>query len=737
MDEQELKRILGEVGKNLNASQKYLVQNQIKLLKQALSSSEIQRVNREMRGLVKNLGLSDKDYEALNKTLDKQVRIQSELVKASDEVTDKFYELYRAQGKNVVQAQRLADRTATVRTTLKGLGEAAYAGTGKLSDYTNVFQGKFGLVGDAIVDVGARLSNNIEAYRSLSNIGASFGQSLIQMRNAALNAGLPLADFSKLVQENSENLAALYGSSTQGATEFGKLSNLFRKTSGEVLFPLGLTVEDLNDVLLTQLTLQRRTGSFRQTSDAEQIRSAESLALELDKLSKLTGQQRAGLQKQIEAQLTNEKFLAFLSTQTKETQNRLSAFAASVGQLAPGLRDGFQDLIANAGVPVTQAAKDLVMNIPEASAIIQNLTAGTISSTQAMRQLRNAAERSNQSLRSVAQTGQVEFARLYGEVNKLATAKLDETAVTNEQKKRQDELTKSFTQFEDASKRLSSAFQSIETGFFAAIGDVIGVGGGLLNEGIKGISKGIADLNNQTKAVLFLSRTVGGYFLDKGSQILVTAAGVRLGMRGFSNFFGRGNQNVPQTLTAGGGTRGRIGNFSKFGAGGLGLGLAASAVGRDNDLGKLLDIGSTALSGAALGSLILPGIGTAIGGVAGGLYGLLSNYGGQMQTRARGTQSSVGLQFEPRTALMQIHKGETVLNAEDTKKNKDIAERKTNYDAQMLNQMMMMNQISQKQLQNNESTLQAISTLVGINAKTEQNTGGLKKGLAKLSGSII
>jgi len=208
-------------------------------------------------------------------------------------------------------------------------------------------------------------------------------------------------------------------------------------------------------------------------------------------------------------------------------------------------------------------------------------------------------------------------------------------------------------------------------------------------------------------------------------------------MRGFSNFFGRGNQNVPQTLTAGGGTRGRIGNFSKFGAGGLGLGLAASAVGRDNDLGKLLDIGSTALSGAALGSLILPGIGTAIGGVAGGLYGLLSNYGGQMQTRARGTQSSVGLQFEPRTALMQIHKGETVLNAEDTKKNKDIAERKTNYDAQMLNQMMMMNQISQKQLQNNESTLQAISTLVGINAKTEQNTGGLKKGLAKLSGSII
>lgn len=723
MDEQELKKLLGDIGKDLNASQKYLIQNQIKLLKTALSSSEVTAVNRSMREMVKNLGLKEETEKDLNKVLDKQINTQRDLVKASEDVTDEFFKLYKAQGKNVVESQRLADRTVATRKTLQGLGQAAYTGSGRLDDFTQAFEGKFGLVGSTIAEIGGRLQSNIDNFRTLAQVGAGFGNSLLTLRETASDAGLPLADFVQLVRQNSESLAALYGSATLGAQAFASLSQAFRRQQVEFLAPLGFTIDELNDVLLTQLNLNRRTNFFRTMSDQEQIQAATSLAYELDKLAKLTGQERQAMAKTIEAQLNNERFLAFLGTQTDETKRRLSAFTASVGGYSGQLAEGFQDLIANAGNPVTQASKDLIMNIPEATAIVRQLTAGTIDSAQAMVLLRDAAQRSNQSLRGVAQTGQVEFARLFGEVNKLASAKLNLTAVTKEQRDRQDALTKSFTQFENASKRLSGAFQSIETGFFASIGDILGTGGGLLNDGINALSTGIKDLNNQTKSVLFLSKIVGNYFLDKGSQILVTAAGVRLGMRGFSNFFGTGNRNAPSMVASG---RGRMTNFGRFGAGGLATGLAASAVGRDTGVGKGLDVISSGLSGAALGSLFgLPG--AIIGGLLGTGYGLYSNFG---EKRSIGTQASIGQKFEPKTQNLTVHQGETVLNPNQAKKYYELSEDGATLSASLSSfntNLEKYHQTANEQLAESKAMNKTLKYMVNVGMQTERNTNRTAK----------
>ena len=729
MDEQELNKILGDVGKKLNASQKTLIDNQIKMLKTALSSAEVQRVSRGMRQLAKDLNLGESNHKKLNKVLDDQVSAQEDLVKASDDITNKFYDLYRASGKNVVESQRLADATVTTRKTVKELGRAAITGSGRIDDFTQAFNGKFGLAGSAIADIGHRLQSNIDNFRTLAQVGAGFGNSLLTLRETASDAGLPLADFVDLVRRNSESLAALYGSTTLGAQAFANLSQAFRRQQVEFLAPLGFTVDELNSVLLTQLNLNRRTNFFRSMSDQEQIQAATSLALELDKLAKLTGQERTAMAKTIEAQLTNERFLAFLGTQSTETKNRLSAFTASVGGYSGQLAEGFQDLIANAGAPVTQASKDLIMNIPEATSIVKKLTSGSIDSAQAMVLLRDAARRSNESLRGVAQTGQVQFAKLFGEVNKLASANFKLTEVTEEQRQRQDSLTKSFTQFENASKNLSSSFQSIETGFFATIGSVLGAAGGGLNSGMNALATGIKDLNNLTKSVLFLGTTVSSYFLDKTSQILVTAAGVRLGLRGFSNFFGRGNQNMPKTLAAGGAVRGRMGGLAKFGGAGLATGLLASAVGRDNNVGKGLDVASSALSGAALGSMILPGFGTAIGGAIGAGYGLY-NSGWLDEKRSTGTQSSIGQKFEPRTQNMLVHKGETVLNPDQAKKYYDVSNDGATLSSSLSSfnsNLEKYNKTAGDQLEESKSMNKTLKYMATVGMQTERNTNKTAK----------
>mgnify|MGYP001007890060 CR=1 FL=1 len=211
------------------------------------------------------------------------------------------------------------------------------------------------------------------------------------MRVAAGQALLPLDDFASLVAQNSQNLAALFGSTTEGAKRIAELSEGMRTASVESLAPLGFTVDEINSTLLLNLERQRRTFNFDANARAQNIQSAFNFAKQLDRLAKLTGVQRDQLQKEIEAAQSNERFQAFLQGTTEETRQRLDTFAGTISTLAPGLAEGMQDLIANAGVPVTDSALALVQNIPEARKVVQDLINGSITTEQALIQMRDAS----------------------------------------------------------------------------------------------------------------------------------------------------------------------------------------------------------------------------------------------------------------------------------------------------------------------------------------------------------
>ena len=183
-------------------------------------------------------------------------------------------------------------------------------------------------------------------------------------------------DFAKLVANNSQNLAALFGSTTQGAKRIAELGRITREVGIDQLAPLGFTVDEINETLLLNLDSQRRTGILNTLTDQQRINSAINFAEELDRLAKLTGQQRDELRKQIEQQQANERFQAFLQGATDETRKRLQGFAATVAGISPDLAEGFQDLIANAGVPVTESALALVQNIPGARDVVNDLISG-------------------------------------------------------------------------------------------------------------------------------------------------------------------------------------------------------------------------------------------------------------------------------------------------------------------------------------------------------------------------
>jgi len=535
-------------------------------------------------------------------------------------IGEKQYDLINDQ---ITSTEKLIDRNKKYDETLKkvgssfvGLGKAAFEGQGNISAFTDNVKG-LGLLGN-------RLDVNIETFRQLSQTGANFGQSIVSLRTAAADAALPLDDFAALIGKSSESISALFGSTTVGAQRIAELGRITREVGIERLAPLGFTVDEINETLLLNLESQRRTGIFNQLTDRQRTQSAIRFAEELDRLAKLTGAQRDELRSQIEAQQSNERFQAALQGATEETRTRLQGFAATVGNIAPGLNEGFQDLIANAGVPVTESALALVQNIPQAQQIITSLINGTVSAEQALVQIRDASATSIDRFRKATVTGQVEFLRLQGDVINLGRRIVDVDGAFADQNAQATSLVKNLTTFEQASKVLSSQFQQIETGLLQAFGPALGgLIGGIQNimGGTGGIATALAKAPYLT-ASLFTAGLAGKFLFNKAAQIGIIAAGTRLGTAHI----------MPGGLSAGGLARKGAGLAGKGvgAAAGLGLGVGGVAMAGSAEtaggkaLGMLSGTAGGAITGATIGSVI-PGLGTAAGAIIGGLIGLGSS----------------------------------------------------------------------------------------------------------------
>jgi len=707
----------------------------IKALQQAASSSELKRLNQQYREAIKNSKLSAKAETAALKALEDSTEQQEKLIKASTDLNEKLYALAKETGLNVVQSQRLADRAVETRKVLGDLGKAAGEGTGKISDFTAAFKGKFGGIGDIVVGAGERLQANVDTFRTLSNVGAAFGQDLVKLREAAAMAGLPIEDFTELIKENAQGLSQLYGTTTQGALTFSRLSRSFRDLNSKQLMPLGFTTKQLNEALLTSQEIQRLTGTLNLDDTYSQMEAGKALVLEIDKLAKATGMQRDEVQKALKAQLSQTTFLAFMQGQTEETRLRLQSFATTIDSVAPEFKTGLLDLIASQGVPVTKAAEDLVLNLRGSGQIVRQLTSGQIDAATAVGMMQDEARKSVTTFRDVAKVGVVPFVNnLYGGSVKLASAQNKLIGATDEQRQKASDLTEGLTGFEKSAKEVSAAFQSLETGFLGVIGDTFGKGLGGLNAGLSSVASGITNMNNASKALLYSATSIGSYVLDKVTQSAVVFAGTYKALV-LSGVGKAGGFSAAATDLMGGkdSKYSKAGSAAmkntpkalKFGAGAIATSLAAQAVGTDNIVGKGLDVAGYALTGATIGSII-PGIGTGLGAAIGTGLGLYQN------SRATGTMGELGKPFEPKTSLLKVHAGERVLNPAETQEyNQDKP------DAAQSQRMLEFTQTTKQLLEAQKMTNELLNKQVAIQMATEKNTKKTSKMVDKVGSSIV
>ena len=734
MDEAEIKKILEAVGKSASAENKKLIKDLADDLKKAnLNPTQIRNINTELKKAAAQTKMSAAELETFNKAVDEGTKKQLDLLDATEKLEKGFYQSYRASGLSSAAATKAAEQHVKTTEFVKQFGAAAVKGSGKIDDLTAAFKGRFGGLGDAVVSVGSALQANIDVFRTLSNVGAAFGQNLVTLRETAAAAGLPIEDFTKFIQNNAPALAAFYGSASEGAVAFSRLSRQFRTLNLEQLAPLGLTVEDFNDALLAQLNISRLTGSIDLRDTRAQSMAATSLVLEMDKMAKLTGQSRKQLMKDAQDQMRRANFMAFMNKQTPEAQTQILAFTAAIKKIAPELEDGILDTLAAGGNATTDAAVALMQNMNGVGNVTTLLTNRSIDAGQAIQMLKKEAILSGESFRDITQYGNVPFLMsMQNGVNELAKFEGKIKTVSAEQEKRDKGLTTSVTQFESNAKALSSSFQSLETGFYAFFGDILGKGTSGLSSSIKGLSTVIDALPAPIKALLYVGTTLSKFIIDKATQIAVVYSGTYGALKAAG--VGMPGGGGPGFM---GGQGGKIGTAARavpvIGGGLAAVGDISNTFSDDPEKQKAGKAGlaggaAGAALGAAIGSII-PGVGTLVGAGVGYMIG--SSFG----SRDKGTLGELGLPFEPKTSMLKVHAGERVLNPSETQEyNNDKP------DASLAQRNLEFKQFSQttKQLlEAQKMTNELLNKQVAIQVETEKNTKKTSKVVDKVGASII
>lgn len=149
-------------------------------------------------------------------------------------------------------------------------------------------------IGTGFSTLKEQVTTNIEVWRTLSKVGANFSNDVIRMSTAAAEARVSLSEFAGIIDRNAKSFAGLGGSVTRGVEAFAKLTKNFQDNDiSRQMMQLGYTSTEANELLALQVGFMRTKFSMDKDMQANEFAAVQSLATEMDLLSKITGQTRA------------------------------------------------------------------------------------------------------------------------------------------------------------------------------------------------------------------------------------------------------------------------------------------------------------------------------------------------------------------------------------------------------------------------------------------------------------
>ena len=463
----ELERILNDLGDELKGLSRVL-QSTFKIFDkgnkgEAQHQKQINDQRKIVLDLLKKEGkISDADYNSTIKGMKATQKNTGAIGKATGKVTAFGDALglattgsLKALGKGIIDTGKnfmMADRK------VDGFGDALKG-----------FDG-LSLLGVKLSDLGNTADFNVGIFKQLSQTGAGFGKSVIQLRNAALSANMPILDFVDLISTNSTTLARLFGSIMDGMPAIQGFTTALRERTKNELAEFGLNLDETSEFLATQLEIQRATGMADKIRNQDLVSQTVEYAKNLAKLSKLTGISVKELDDQNRAAALNGTFQASLAGLNKEQADRARLLNAQLEKQSPGFAQLFKE-ITQFGVPITDTSRALsVMSDGALPDLMQSFLNGNTSLEEFSNQ---ASALSNiigtDTAKSFAQAGQLGAQGFSEALDSFVQMAGATTNTVGEQMNVQGDNTKLLVGFGETIDTLKTQAESISTDVFGKI----------------------------------------------------------------------------------------------------------------------------------------------------------------------------------------------------------------------------------------------------------------------------
>lgn len=204
-----------------------------------------------------------------------------------------------------------------------------------------------------------QLQTTVTAFNKVSESGLIGADGMTGLRNQAIESGVSLDIFSRAIANNSEALARFGGTAADGSQKFSRALGQVNRTFGDQLMRLGMSFDSIAESTAGYIALQTRLGNSQRMTQDQLAKGAFEYAKQMDELAKLTGQQKADLQKQRDAILSEARFRAKIQELESQGRGDLARSYEQLTLMLPELGPGLRDLIASGGVATTEAAREI------------------------------------------------------------------------------------------------------------------------------------------------------------------------------------------------------------------------------------------------------------------------------------------------------------------------------------------------------------------------------------------
>jgi hypothetical protein len=314
------------------------------------------------------------------------------MAKSMNEVTKSAKNASKSFDQHIAYHQKFS-------TAIKDFGVNLVKGTDKfgaftagLTTYMSQFGMGFALAAKGIQRLVDELDQQIDRFRSLSEVGADFGDSMFGSRFAAIQAGLSLDTFQKAVKSNADTFALLGGSVNLGARRFTAISKTVQNNLQPTFSKYGMTMEDTTELLTDYLEIQTGLGDAQKMSNDDLVQGTENYIKELDLLARTTGLSRKEASDALKLQQQDKVLKSLMMSMTKEQQQRLGGMLAGIEKTSPEMAAAIKEIVVTGGNPISDTAKSIAFLNPNLLTMAAGLKDGSTSNEAFSAEMRRTAQ---------------------------------------------------------------------------------------------------------------------------------------------------------------------------------------------------------------------------------------------------------------------------------------------------------------------------------------------------------